>query len=430
MIWNGARRERRVRQTRVHQSRSIRQAFRNPARSQIADAADTSRSDFYHAGMNPLPNLVRREIVETAKTLVVKIGTNALSRDDDTLDDARFEALAAQVHAVRRTGRQVVLVSSGAIGSGIGLLGLKRRPDDLPHLQAAAAVGQAHLIRRYDDCLHPYGYRAAQLLLTANDFRHRARYLNVRNTLTTLFEYNAIPIVNENDTVSVNEIRFGDNDRLAALVTNLVEAPLLVILSVIDGLYNGDPADPASRVIPMVATWDESLLKLATATRSTRGTGGMLSKLEAARSATAVGENVIIANGRNSHVLEQILAGDEVGTLFLARGEAIPAWKRWIGYALPPRGKYVLDAGARQAIEQRGRSLLAIGIKSVEGEFTKGEVVALVDQQGCEFARGLTNYGASDARKIAGLRSDGIAQVLGSVPYDEVIHCDNLVVTH
>jgi glutamate 5-kinase len=379
--------------------------------------------------MSSIPNLVRREIVETAKTLVVKIGTNVLSRDDDTLDDSRFDALAAQVDHVRRTGRQVVLVSSGAIGSGIGLLGLKKRPDDLPHLQAAAAVGQAHLIRRYDDCLHEYGYRAAQLLLTANDFRHRGRYLNVRNTIQTLFEYNAIPIINENDTVSVQEIKFGDNDKLAALVTNLLEQPLLVILSVIDGLYNGDPADPASRLIPLVERWDESLLALATATRSTRGTGGMQSKLEAARNSTAVGENVIIANGRNPRVLEQVLAGEEVGTLFLARGESIPAWKRWIGYSLPPRGRYVLDDGARKAIEQRGRSLLSIGITAVDGEFTKGEVVSLVDNHGIEFARGLTNYGAHDARRIAGKRTEQIPEILGTVPYDEVIHCDNLVVT-
>ncbi|HLJ09631.1 MAG TPA: glutamate 5-kinase [Planctomycetaceae bacterium] len=379
--------------------------------------------------MSAIPSLVRREVVQTAKTLVVKIGTNVLSKENDTLDDSRFDALAAQVHFVRQSGKRVVLVSSGAISAGIGLLELQKRPDDLPHLQAAAAVGQAHLIRKYDACLVPFGYRAAQLLLTANDFRRRARYLNVRNTLRTLFEYNAIPIVNENDTVSVEEIRFGDNDRLAALVTNLLESPLLVILSVIDGLYDGDPSDPTSKLVPLVETWDDALLKLATAGKSLRGTGGMQSKLEAARDATAVGENVIIADGRIPNVLERILAGHEVGTLFLARGESIPAWKRWIGYSLPPRGRLVLDDGARQAIAQRGRSLLAIGITSVHGEFTKGEVVSLVDQTGVEFARGLTNFGSHDARKIAGKRKNQIADILGSLPYDEVIHCDNLVVT-
>ncbi|MGQ0636986.1 MAG: glutamate 5-kinase [Planctomycetaceae bacterium] len=379
--------------------------------------------------MSSPADLLRREVVATARTLVVKVGTNVLSRDDDTLDEARLDALAAQVQKVRQTGRKVVVVSSGAIGAGIGLLGLTKRPDDLPHLQAAAAVGQAHLIRRYDDCLRRYGCHAAQLLLTANDFRHRARYLNVRNTLRTLFEYDAVPIVNENDTVSVEEIRFGDNDRLAALVTNLLEKPLLVILSVIDGLYDGDPADPASRVIRLVEQWRDDLLNLATAAKSARGTGGMQSKLEAARMATAVGENVIIADGRAPRVLERILEGEEVGTLFLAQGEALPAWKRWIGYSLPPRGRYVLDDGARRAIAQRGRSLLAIGIAAVEGDFGKGEVVALVDRQGVEFARGLTNYGAPDARKIAGKRSEQLPELLGGViPYDEVVHCDNLVI--
>ena len=193
---------------------------------------------------------IRKRVIEGARTVVVKVGTNVLSRDDDTLDDARLDALARQLHAIRQTGRRVVLVSSGAIGAGIGLLGLDRRPDDLPHLQAAAAVGQAHLIRRYDDCLNRLGFHAAQLLLTANDFRHRGRYLNVRNTLRTLFEFPVIPIINENDTVSVKEIQFGDNDRLAALVANLLDDPLLVILSVIDGLYDGDPALPGSKPLP------------------------------------------------------------------------------------------------------------------------------------------------------------------------------------
>ena len=374
-------------------------------------------------------NLIRRQIMATTKTLVIKIGTSALSRDDDTLDGERFAALARQIHLIREAGKKVVIVSSGAIGSGIGLLGLKKRPDDLPHLQAAAAVGQAHLIRRYDDCLQPFGYRAAQLLLTANDFKHRARYLNVRNTLRTLFEYNTIPIVNENDTVSVEEIRFGDNDRLAALVTNLLDEPLLVILSVIDGLYDGNPGDPQARVIPVVEKFDDTILKLATDDRSKRGTGGMQSKLDAARNATSVGENVIIANGRDHNVIEKILNGEEVGTLFLAQGESVPAWKRWIGYSLPPKGRYRLDDGARDAIRQRGRSLLAIGITGVEGHFVKGEVVALVDREGIEFARGLTNYNSDDARRVAGKKTGQIAEILGTQPYDEVVHCDNLVVT-
>jgi glutamate 5-kinase len=379
--------------------------------------------------MAEIVNLVRREIIETAHTVVVKVGTNVLSKPDDTLDIDRIAGLAEQLHRLRSSGRKVVLVSSGAIGAGLGLLGLTKRPDDLPHLQAAAAVGQAHLIRQYDDCLRKHGYHAAQLLLTANDFKQRARYLNVRNTLLTLFEYGTIPIVNENDTVSVDEIRFGDNDRLAALVANLLHAPLLVILSVIDGLLDGDPEDPASKVIPLVEKWDEGLLGLASTSRSSRGTGGMQTKLDAARMATAVGENVIIANGRNPRVLDDILDGKEIGTLFLAQGAALPAWKRWIGYNVTPRGRFVLDEGARRAVEQMGKSLLAIGIKSVEGEFAKGQIVSLVDLQGTEFARGLTNYDSEDVARIAGKRSDSIREILGNVPYAEVIHRDNLVVT-
>lgn len=367
-------------------------------------------------------------MIAEIQTFVIKIGTSALSRPDDTLDPERFAALARQIDLIRKAGKKVVIVSSGAIGSGIGLLGLKKRPDDLPHLQASAAVGQAHLIRRYDDVLQTYGYRAAQLLLTANDFKHRARYLNVRNTLRTLFEYNVIPIVNENDTVSVEEIRFGDNDRLAALVTHLLDKPLLIILSVIDGLLDGSPSNPHSQVIPLVERLDEHILGLATGDKSLRGTGGMQSKLEAARMATSVGEHVIIANGRDSNVIEKILRGESVGTLFLAQPTAVPAWKRWIGYSLPPKGMYRLDPGACEAIRQRGRSLLAIGISAVEGEFAKGEIVALVTTDGVEVARGLTNYNSHDARRIAGKKTSMISDILGSQPYDEVVHCDNLVV--
>ncbi|MEX0701037.1 MAG: glutamate 5-kinase [Planctomycetales bacterium] len=375
-----------------------------------------------------MPDLVRKEIVETARTLVVKIGTNVLSRADDRLDLDRLESLAEQIHRIRESGRRVVVVSSGAVGAGIGLLKLQGRPSDLPRLQAAAATGQAHLIRLYDDCLRKHGYHAAQLLLTANDFKSRARYLNVRNTLSTLFEFGVVPIVNENDTVSVAEIRFGDNDQLAAMVTNLLEAPLLVILSTVDGLYDGDPDGPDSRLVPLVERWDDALLGLATDRRSARGTGGMRSKLEAARAATAVGENVIIANGTRPRVLDDILAGEPVGTLFLASGRTMPAWKRWIGYTVRPKGRFLLDEGAREAVESKGKSLLAIGVTSVEGEFAKGEVVALVDAQGREFARGLTNYDARDARAIAGKKTTDIAAILGRVRYEEIIHRDNLVV--
>jgi glutamate 5-kinase len=370
----------------------------------------------------------RRELLRRVRTLVVKVGTNVLSTDQDTLDVERIHGLAEQIHALCQTGRKIVLVSSGAIGAGMGLLGLRDRPKDLPHLQAAAATGQAHLIHLYDKTLRTHGYHAAQLLLTANDFKNRDRYLNVRNTLLTLAEYPTIPIVNENDTVSTEEIKLGDNDRLAAMVANLLPADLLVILSVVDGLLTGDPQAPDSRRIPLVEHYDQSLRKLVGESKSPRGTGGMASKLEAVRTATAVGTHVIIAHGKRPNVLCDIFAGEDVGTLFLAEQEALPAWKRWIGFTLPPKGRLILDDGARRAIVEQGRSLLAIGIRAVEGHFAKGEVVSLVDLRGEEIARGLTNYDAVATRLVAGKRTEEIARVLGSVPYEEVIHRDNLAV--
>ena len=372
---------------------------------------------------------LRREVMNRTRTVVVKVGTNVLSTEDDQLDAARIASLAEQVHALCASGRKVVLVSSGAIGAGMGLLGLKERPKDLPHLQAAAATGQAHLIHIYDKALRPHGYHAAQLLLTANDFKNRSRYLNVRNTLRTLFEFNAIPIVNENDTVSTAEIKLGDNDRLAAMVAGLIQADLLIVLSVIEGLLSGDPSAPQSHRIPLVERFDDELLNFVGASKSSRGTGGMKTKLEAVHTATAVGVNVVIANGKRPRVLDEILHGDDIGTLFLGEGDGVSAWKRWIGYTMPPQGRFVLDDGARRAVEQQGKSLLAAGIVRVEGDFAKGEVVSLIDLQGEEFARGLTNYDATATLAIAGKRSDEIVKTIGSIPYAEVIHRDNLVVT-
>jgi glutamate 5-kinase len=298
----------------------------------------------------------------------------------------------------------------------------------LPHLQAAAATGQAQLIHLYDQAFRPHGYHAAQLLLTANHFKNRSRYLNVRNTLRTLFEYKTIPIVNENDTVSTAEIKLGDNDRLAAMVAGLIQADLLIVLTVVEGLLTGDPTDPNSRRISMIERFDDELLNLVGASKSSRGTGGMKTKLEAVRTATAVGVNVIIANGKRPRVLEEILGSEDLGTLFCGEGDGLSAWKRWIGYTMPPQGRFVLDHGARNAVEKSGKSLLAAGIVRVEGEFAKGEVVSLVDQQGAEFARGLTNYDAATALALAGKRTDEISMSIGFVPYAEVIHRDNLVV--
>jgi glutamate 5-kinase len=372
---------------------------------------------------------VRQEVIALAHTVVVKVGTNVLTGADGALDPARLQGLSAQIHRLVQGGKKVTLVSSGAVGAGFGRLGLPKRPSDLRHLQACAAVGQSYLMQAYQECLAPLGLNTGQILLTAGDFDSRARYLNARNTIMTLFEWGVLPIINENDTVSVAEIRFGDNDHLAAMVTNLLQAPLLILLTVVDGLYSSDPkGDPAAKVLATVPMIDGKVMEMAGSSRSALGTGGMRSKLRAARLATAAGESVIIANGTQSGILEAIFAGEPVGTLFLPHGSTVPAWKRWLGFTAQPRGRLVVDAGARAAVQGKGKSLLPIGVIQVQGSFNKGDVVALCDAEGTEFARGLTNYSAADAAKIVGLRTEKIGEVLGAVPYEEVIHRDNLVV--
>jgi glutamate 5-kinase len=373
-------------------------------------------------------DLVRDEVVLSAQTWVVKVGTSVLTNHEGTLDPVRVGQLAEQISCVMDQGRRVALVSSGAVGAGMGQLGWKQRPESLPKLQAAAAVGQAYLIRAYDEGLRRHGRHAAQLLLTHEDFDSRPRYLNMRNTLHSLFDCDAVPIINENDTISVDEIKFGDNDRLAAMVTNLLQAPLLVILSVVNGLYQGERgAETEPRVVPLVRQIDDAVLGLAGTARSALGTGGMQSKLAAARLVTHAGGSVIIASGTAPDPLTRILAGEPVGTLFLAHGATHPARKRWIGLTARTRGHYVVDAGARRALESGGTSLLAIGILEVIGEFEKGDVVGIRDLSGQEFARGLTNYATPDAIRIRGLRTFEARQMLGSALYDEVIHRDHLV---
>jgi glutamate 5-kinase len=373
---------------------------------------------------------VRQEVIALAGSVVVKIGTNVLTGADGTLDLNQLQSLVDQVQRLRQMGRKVTIVSSGAIGAGVGQLKLDKRPTDLRRLQACAAVGQGFLMRAYQECFRRYDAQVAQILLTASDFDNRTRYLNARNTILTLLEWDCIPIINENDTVSVAEIRFGDNDHLAAMVTNLLQAPLLLLLTVVDGLCPVDPATGArAEPLSTVPTIDGSIMDMAGSSRSSLGTGGMRSKLRAARLATAAGESVIIANGATPGVLDAVFAGETVGTLFLPHGTTLPAWKRWLGFTARPKGKLVLDAGARRAVVEKGRSLLPIGVVQTAGSFAKGDVVALCDLEGGEFARGLSNYAADDANRILGLRSEQIAQVLGSVPYEELVHRDNLVVT-
>jgi glutamate 5-kinase len=378
----------------------------------------------------PSSDSLRQQVAAAAHTLVVKVGTRVLTQADGTLNHARIEQLAEEIQAISHSGRRVVLVSSGAVGAGISLLGLKTRPTDLAKLQAVAAVGQTHLIQAYDRTFAKHGKRAAQVLLTIEDVDDRIRYLNVRNTLNSLLEFGAIPIINENDTVSVDELKttFGDNDRLAAMVTNLLRAPLLIVLSDIQGLFNGDPSLASSKLVPTVEKIDERVLGYVRDRKTGLSKGGMASKLDAARIVTTAGENMIIATGRESDVLTRIMAGENVGTLFLGQAKGISPFKRWLGFSAQVKGRIQLDEGARVAIVEKGRSLLAAGIVGTQGEFQKGDVVALCDGEGKVVARGLTNYSSADVERIKGIKSEKIAQVLGRRPYEEVIHRDNLAV--
>lgn len=377
-----------------------------------------------------MTDLLRQEIAATATTIVVKVGTRVLTHEEGTLNEQRITQLAEELSSINETGRRVVLVSSGAVGAGMSQLGLKTRPTGLARLQAVAAIGQTNLIEMYDRTFRLHGRRAAQVLLTAEDLEDRSRYLNVRNTLLTLLEFNAIPIINENDTVSVDELMttFGDNDRLAALVTNLLRAPLLIILSDVAGLYDGDPGDPKSSLIPTVPVVDETILAKACDGESGVSRGGMFSKLQAARIVSSAGETLIIASGKQPSVLRDIMAGKPVGTLFLPQGRSASPWKRWLRFSTQPRGRILLDPGACRAISHDGSSLLAIGITEAKGEFAKGDVVSLCGSGGAEFARGLTNYESADIERIKGLKSDRIAEILGHCPYEEVVHRDNLAV--
>lgn len=374
---------------------------------------------------------LRQHIAANARLIVVKVGTRVLTGPDGLLDAARIDSLGRQIDAVAARGVQVVLVSSGAVGAGMGRIGLTRRPEELAQLQAVAAIGQSCLIEAYERALRGRGRHVAQVLLVADDLQDRTRYLNIRNTLRTLLDYGAVPVINENDTISVEELRtsFGDNDRLAALVATLLDAPLLVLLSDVEGLFDRHPSEPGAAILPHVPRIDAAVDGLARDRPGGLSKGGMASKIAAARIVTEAGGNCIVASGRSDDCLERICAGAPVGTLFSSgRAVTMPAWKRWLGWSADARGTVVVDGGAREAVMTGGRSLLAAGVTALEGEFAAGDVVALTGSDGQVFARGLVNYPAAELRRIAGLRTDRIAAVLGYCPYEEVVHRDNLAV--
>ncbi len=369
-----------------------------------------------------------RRALPKVKRLVVKVGSGLISAPGRGLLPDRIGALADELAALTKDGREVVVVSSGAIASGMARLGLTRRPRSIPEKQAAAAVGQSALMWHYEQAFARHGIRVAQVLVTQEDISARPRYLNARNTLQVLLRFRVVPVVNENDTVAVEEIKVGDNDNLAALVAHLVDADLLVILTDVDGLYTGDPrVDPEARRLETVDAVTEEIERLVWDADGQVSVGGMSTKLEAARKATSSGIPMVIASGRVPGTLRRVLRGEPLGTYFVPRGDRLAGRKRWIAFAVPPQGRLTVDAGARSALVERGKSLLPSGVVEVEGEFHAGEVVSLSAADGKEFARGLTNYDAAELRKIQGAKTKDLEGRLGYKRFDEVIHRDNLV---
>ncbi len=378
---------------------------------------------------NALPPQAR-EGLKHARRVVVKVGTSTLADSSGQPNTPQIEGLVRQLVECASEGREVVLVTSGAIGAGMGRLGLPARPRTIPEKQAVAAVGQGLLMQMYERLFEEHGHVVGQLLLTREDLTSRKRHLNSRNTLFSLWRLGVIPIVNENDTVAVDEIKFGDNDTLAALVASLVAADLLIVLSDVDGVYAGNPkTHPNARLLTIVESITDDIERVAGGPGTRFGSGGMSTKIQAAKVATAGGTATVIANGRQTDVIRAILRGEPVGTLFVPQSERMAGRKRWIAFHQAPLGRLRVDDGAARAIADGGRSLLPVGVVSVDGEFDEGDVVQVVDPANREIARGLVNYSSVDVRKIIGSASHEIVQRLGYKYYDEVVHRDNMVVS-
>lgn len=362
----------------------------------------------------------RQDVVRRARRIVVKIGTSALTDAQGRLDVPFLGDLASQVAGAIGGGVAVTLVTSGAVGAGMAELDLPRRPATLPLLQATAAVGQGQLMRHFAEAFAAHGLKVAQILVTRGDFENRTRYLNIRNTVSALQELRVVPILNENDSVAVDELRFGDNDIIAAHMTNLLAAEVLVLLSVVDGVYRG------KELLDIVQDAGKDAAELPTGARSRLGSGGMATKLTAAHLVAAAGEVTIVANARTPDILRRLLAGEQLGTLCVPSPRKMSARRRWIGQAARTAGKLVVDDGAVAALRRGGKSLLPSGVTAVIGGFDKGDTVAIVDRAGKPVARGLTNYSAEQADAIKGLKTSQIAKVLGEKPYDELVHRNNM----
>ena len=372
--------------------------------------------------------MAMQSVLKQSRRIVIKVGSSLVTNQGQGLDHAALSRWAAQIARLKQMGKEVVLVSSGAIAEGMQRLNWKKRPHALHELQAAAAVGQMGLVQAYESCFRGHELQAAQVLLTHEDLSDRKRYLNARSTLTTLLSLKVIPVINENDTVATDEIRFGDNDTLAALVTNLIEADVLVILTDQAGLFTADPRkDTQATLIDEARAGDPALETMAGGVGSDIGRGGMLTKVIAAKRAARSGAHTVIASGHEAEVLIRLAQGEAIGTQLLAETMPLAARKQWLADHLQMRGKVTLDAGAVKALITGGKSLLPIGVTNVSGDFERGEVVICLDPAGREIARGLVNYSAAETRKILQRASNEIEAILGYVDELELIHRDNLV---
>jgi len=371
---------------------------------------------------------MRRELLKSVKRIVIKIGSRVLTDDDGGLDQAVIDRLCGEIALLRQRGLQIVVVSSGAIAAGRSVLGLTEKPKTIPQKQAAAAIGQTRLMRAYEEALAPHGLKAAQLLLTSEDLGSRQRFLNARATVDTLLDFGIIPVINENDTVVVEEIKFGDNDNLSALVTNVAESDLLVILTDVEGLYSADPGqNPDARLIPLVQGITRELERAAGGSASSVGTGGMATKVAAARKAGKNGVPTILVAGKRAGILAAAMRGEEVGTLFLPQGTGLNRRKHWIAYTLKPAGRVIVDDGARNVLQKKGKSLLPSGVVAAEGRFERGACVRICGMDGSEIARGLSDYSSSEIARLAGHKSSEIEELLGYRYADVIVHRDNLV---
>lgn len=371
---------------------------------------------------------IRKSTLQNVRKVLIKIGSAVLTGKDG-LDLQIIEQLVDEIAEFKSRGIQAVIVTSGAIASGKHRMGIAGPLKSMPQKQAAAAIGQSRLMRVYSNAFGKHGVYVAQILLTMADLTDRKRFLNVRNTMTTLMEWGVVPIINENDSVAVDEIKFGDNDHLAAMIANLTEIHLVINLTSTDGLYDRSPASGRkARLIPLVEEITDAIEAAATADTSSVGMGGMKSKVIAARKVTAIGIPYIIAPGKEKGILHAVMAGKEKGTLFLPMSDHLNSRKYWIAFTLRSRGKLVIDEGAKAALVEQGKSLLPSGILDVEGDFGIGDPVLCVDASGATLAKGLVNYSAAEIHKIMGLKSTKIEQVLGYKDYDEVIHRDNMAV--